>query len=86
MNGIRVQTLRFVDDIAVTAKEELGDTLGKMNNSFNEYNMKINKSKTKILVCRASNCVELERNNSIPKVRNGCVFLFFMECGKLYSK
>lgn len=46
--------LRFVDDIAVIVEgeEELGDILTKMNDTLNEYNTKINRNKTKILICR----------------------------------
>jgi len=45
--------LRFVDDLAVIAESEkdLGNMLTKMNDSCNEYKMKINKNKSKILIC-----------------------------------
>lgn len=48
-----VQMLRFADDIALIAESEeaLGNMLTKMNDSCKEYKMKINKSKTKILIC-----------------------------------
>lgn len=45
--------LSFSDDIALIAEsdEALGNMLTKMNDSCKEYKMKINKSKTKILIC-----------------------------------
>ncbi|KAF0733289.1 Retrovirus-related Pol polyprotein LINE-1 [Aphis craccivora] len=48
-----LQMLHFADDIALIAESEeaLGNMLTKMNDSCKEYNMKINKSKTKILIC-----------------------------------
>lgn len=41
------------DNIAMVAEseEDLGKMLIKMNDSCKEYGMKINKSKTKILIC-----------------------------------
>ncbi|KAI5724481.1 hypothetical protein M8J77_003182 [Diaphorina citri] len=53
MNGIRTQMLRFADDIAVLAPDEfnLKRSLESMNEVFEEYKMKINMSKTEILVC-----------------------------------
>lgn len=48
-----VQMLHFADDIALIAESEeaLGNMLTKMNDSSKEYKVKINKSKTKILIC-----------------------------------
>lgn len=45
--------LRFADDNSLIAESEeaLGNMLTKMNDSCKEYKMKINKSKTKILIC-----------------------------------
>lgn len=46
--------LRFADDIAVLTdnEEDLQNILEKMNSTMkNEYNMKINRAKTKIHVC-----------------------------------
>jgi len=58
--GIKIQDgnvdmLRFADDIAVLTEsdEDLRNILTTMSIMFDdEYNMKINQSKTKILVCR----------------------------------
>jgi hypothetical protein len=57
--GIKIQSekvdmLRFADDITVLveSEEELQNILTVMNIIFkDEYNMKINKPKTKVLVC-----------------------------------
>lgn len=53
INDMLVQMLSFSDDIALIAEsdEALGNMLTKMNDSCKEYKMKINKSKTKILIC-----------------------------------
>jgi len=53
INSMLIQMLRFAIDKAVITKSEenLGNMLTKMNDSFNEYKMKINKNKTKILIC-----------------------------------
>lgn len=46
-----------------------------MNNSLKEYNIKINKSKTVILMC-AKQPLNLEHNNWKPKVRNRKMFRY----------
>uniref|UniRef100_A0A8D8VGN7 Reverse transcriptase domain-containing protein n=1 Tax=Cacopsylla melanoneura TaxID=428564 RepID=A0A8D8VGN7_9HEMI len=53
LNGLRVQMLRFADDIAVLAPDEqiLNRSLDCMNEVLNEYKMKINMKKTEVLVC-----------------------------------
>jgi len=54
IQGENVDMLRFADDIAVLTEneEDLQNILTVMNSIFREeYNMKINKAKTKILVC-----------------------------------
>ncbi|KAI5728729.1 hypothetical protein M8J77_020289 [Diaphorina citri] len=53
LNGLRVQMLRFADDIAVIAPDEynLKRVLENMNEILEDYKMKINMSKTEILVC-----------------------------------
>lgn len=53
INSERIDMLRFVDDIAVmTDNEDLQNILEILNLTMkNEYNMRINKAKTKVLVC-----------------------------------
>lgn len=53
INGNRIKLVRFADDIALVAEseEELTQFLSIMNNIFISYDMKINKKKTKVLVC-----------------------------------
>jgi len=54
IHGENVDMLQFADDIAVLAvnEEDLQNILKTMNSIFREeYNMKINKSKTKIFIC-----------------------------------
>ena len=54
VGGVTVNTLRFADDIAVIAEseQELQEMLNVMDQILNaEYNLKINKKKTKVMVC-----------------------------------
>uniref|UniRef100_A0A8D8Z0H2 Craniofacial development protein 2 n=1 Tax=Cacopsylla melanoneura TaxID=428564 RepID=A0A8D8Z0H2_9HEMI len=54
IHGERIDMLRFADDIAITTEteEDLQLILQTMNNVMkNEFNMRINKKKTKILLC-----------------------------------
>lgn len=52
LNGVRIQMLRFADDIALLAPDEsnLKRSLECMNEVLTEYKMKINMTKTEILV------------------------------------
>lgn len=66
VNGMLIQMLRFTDDIAMIAgiEEDLGNMLIKMNDSSKEYGMKINKNKTKILICSKQELTsKFEHNN-----------------------
>jgi len=53
VNDMLIQMLHFSNDIPMIAgsEEDLGNMLTKMNDSCKEYGMKINKKKTKILIC-----------------------------------
>ncbi|KAI5729179.1 hypothetical protein M8J77_026485 [Diaphorina citri] len=53
LNGVRVQMLRFADDIAVLAPDEqnLKRSLECMDEVLNKYKMKINMRKTEIMAC-----------------------------------
>ncbi|KAI5738724.1 hypothetical protein M8J77_010460 [Diaphorina citri] len=69
VHGQKIDMIRYADDIALTAasEEELTEALEKMKNILNkDFNMKINKSKTKIMVVslneRITN-VQLENEN-----------------------
>ena len=52
--GKTINILRFADDITLLAnnKRELEKALNVMETVFNNYNMKINMGKTKVIVCR----------------------------------
>ncbi|KAL1446687.1 hypothetical protein WDU94_006588 [Cyamophila willieti] len=53
VEGIKVDMIRYADDIALTAQsvDELKETLEKMKDILNrKYNMRINKNKTKIMI------------------------------------
>jgi hypothetical protein len=55
--------LRFADDIAVITdnEEDLQNSLEIMNSTMkNEYNMKINKAKTKFLVCSRNEGIQTQ--------------------------
>jgi hypothetical protein len=53
VNGEEINMIRFADDIAIVAENEgdLQNSLNTIEKVFQEYNMKVNKKKTKILVC-----------------------------------
>lgn len=58
IHGERIDTIRYADDIALLAetKEDLIEALTDMDEIFhNNYNIKINKSKTKVMVCSKNN-------------------------------
>ena len=53
--------LRFADDIAVltNTKRELEETLNVTETIFNNYNMKIDTGKTKVIACRTKSAKKL---------------------------
>uniref|UniRef100_A0A8D9E3Z3 Craniofacial development protein 2 n=1 Tax=Cacopsylla melanoneura TaxID=428564 RepID=A0A8D9E3Z3_9HEMI len=53
LNGLRIQMLRFADDIAVLAPDEMNlrRILEIMDDIFKKYHMNINMKKTEVLVC-----------------------------------
>ena len=53
INGDEINMLRFADDIAIIAEnqDDLQRSINAMDQALQEYNMNINKTKTKILVC-----------------------------------
>ncbi|KAI5644176.1 reverse transcriptase (RNA-dependent DNA polymerase) domain-containing protein [Phthorimaea operculella] len=56
-NGIHIHWIRFADDIALIAesKEQLQSNMNIMNTIFQNYKLKINVSKTKVLVTAKNN-------------------------------
>lgn len=57
MNGERIDMLRFTNNtVVITDNEEVLENILKIMNLTikNEYNIKINKAKTKILVCSSN--------------------------------
>lgn len=81
LNGFRVQMLRFADDIAVIAPDEfnLKRTLESMNEILEEFKMKMNMTKTEILVCsRESEIVNIEVNNI--KIKQSKAFKYLGSC------
>jgi hypothetical protein len=54
VNGMRIQMLRFADDIAIIAQDEIN--LKRARESLNyilksNYKMKINRKKTEVMIC-----------------------------------
>jgi len=54
VNGVRIQMLRFADNIAITAQDEINvkRALGSLDAILkSNYKMKINRKKTEVMVC-----------------------------------
>jgi hypothetical protein len=53
VNGEEINMLRFDDDIAIAAgiEADLRNLLITIEKVFQEYNLKINEKKTKVIVC-----------------------------------
>ncbi|KAI5715825.1 hypothetical protein M8J77_023140 [Diaphorina citri] len=79
VNGIKIDMIRYADDIALTAasEEELVEALQKMKNILKtEYNMNINKNKTKIMVVsRTEKKVRIELENIEIKQKKEFTYL-----------
>jgi methyl coenzyme M reductase subunit D len=59
VNGEEINILCFADDIAIVAgsEDDLRNSLNTIEKVFHEYNMKINKKKTKVPMCRRKKTV-----------------------------
>lgn len=57
IHGERINTIRYADDIALIteSEEELRQALEDMDNVFRNYNIKLNKTKTKVIKCSRNN-------------------------------
>lgn len=74
VNGVRVQMLRFADDIAIVAqdKRSLERALNTLHDILrNEYDMEINKVKTEVMICSKEPEIESVRleNSALKQVK-----------------
>jgi dGTP triphosphohydrolase len=72
IGGTKVTALRFADDIAFCAEKEddLQNTLVTIDRILkNKYEMKLNKKKTKVMVCSKINPVRINKNIDNERIK-----------------